>query len=52
MLDYGDRTMLLGVPVWLIYLPAIFGTALSALIALMLSIPMLRGHSAIVGARS
>ncbi|OCX67343.1 hypothetical protein BFP70_01770 [Thioclava sp. SK-1] len=38
---YGDRTMLLGVPVWWAYLPAILGTGLSALIAALQSLPML-----------
>lgn len=30
---YGDRTMLLGFPVWLVYVPAVAGTGLSALVA-------------------
>ncbi|PRX10833.1 TRAP transporter small permease [Martelella mediterranea] len=30
---YGDRTMLLGFPVWMIYVPAVFGTGLSAFVA-------------------
>ncbi|MDQ2093331.1 TRAP transporter small permease [Rhodalgimonas zhirmunskyi] len=31
---YGDRTMLLRAPVWWVYVPAVFGTGLSALVAL------------------
>lgn len=31
---YGDRTMLLRAPIWWVYVPAVFGTALSALVAL------------------
>lgn len=33
MRSYGDRTMLLRVPIWWVYLPAILGTGASALIA-------------------
>lgn len=39
--DYGDRTMLLGFPLWLIYLAATFSTGLAAIIALTGSLPML-----------
>jgi TRAP-type C4-dicarboxylate transport system permease small subunit len=31
---YGDYSMMLGIPLWLIYLPAMFGAGLSALVAL------------------
>lgn len=31
---YGDRTMLLRAPVWWVYVPAVFGTGLSAFVAL------------------
>ncbi|AJE46180.1 TRAP transporter small permease [Celeribacter indicus] len=41
MRGYGDRTMLLRAPIWWVYLPAILGTALSALIAALQSLPML-----------
>ncbi|PRY87740.1 TRAP transporter small permease [Donghicola tyrosinivorans] len=39
--SYGDKTMLLRVPVWLVYVPAVFGTGLSAIIAFFMSLPML-----------
>lgn len=35
---YGDRTMLLRAPVWWVYVPAVFGTGLSALVALLQSL--------------
>lgn len=35
---YGDRTMLLRAPVWWVYVPAVFGTAVSAFVALMQSL--------------
>jgi len=41
MHEYGDRTMLLRAPVWWVYLPALFGTALSAVVAFLQSLPML-----------
>lgn len=41
---YGDRTMLLGVPVWWVYLPAILGTALSALVAFDAAAALVRGR--------
>ncbi|WP_444451920.1 TRAP transporter small permease [Rhodobacter capsulatus] len=41
---YGDRTMLLGVPVWWLHVPAIFGTGLSALVAFETAVALLRGH--------
>ncbi|WP_210245200.1 TRAP transporter small permease [Martelella alba] len=44
MLDYGDRTMLLNFPVWMIYLPAVIGTGLSAIIALSTGIDDLRAR--------
>lgn len=34
MHQYGDRTMLVRVPLWWVYVPAIFGTGLSAVVAL------------------
>jgi len=34
---YHERTMLLRLPVWVVYLPALFGSALSALVAVWLS---------------
>ncbi|GAA0310144.1 TRAP transporter small permease [Rhodovulum strictum] len=44
MRAYGDRTMLLGVPVWWVWLPAILGTGLSALVALDSAAALLRGR--------
>ncbi|MBZ4021522.1 hypothetical protein CKO11_03500 [Rhodobacter sp. TJ_12] len=44
MRAYGDRTMLLGVPVWWVYCPAIFGTGLSALVAFDSALCLLRGR--------
>jgi len=41
MHDYGDKTMLLGFPVWLIYVPAIFGTGVAALVALIHALTMI-----------
>lgn len=41
---YGDRTMLLGLPVWWLHLPAIFGTGLSALVAFETALALIRGH--------
>lgn len=38
---YGDRTMLLRAPVWWAYVPAVFGTALSAIVALIQGISLL-----------
>lgn len=43
MHSYGDRTMLLRAPIWWVYIPAIFGTGLSAIVALLQSLPMLSG---------
>nr|WP_319249834.1 TRAP transporter small permease [uncultured Celeribacter sp.] len=43
MHDYGDRTMLLRAPIWWVYLPAIFGAGLSALVAILQALPMLSG---------
>jgi TRAP-type C4-dicarboxylate transport system permease small subunit len=40
---YGDRTMLLGVPIWWVYVPAVLSTGLSALIALVTARSLLRG---------
>lgn len=39
--SYGDRTMLLRAPVWWVYVPAVFGTALSAIVAFAMSLPMI-----------
>ncbi|MCA0043167.1 TRAP transporter small permease [Celeribacter litoreus] len=41
MHDYGDKTMLLRAPVWWAYVPAVFGTGLSAIVALIQSLPMM-----------
>ncbi|SFK05110.1 TRAP transporter small permease [Celeribacter neptunius] len=41
MHEYGDRTMLLRAPVWWVYLPAIFGAGLSAVVAVIQALPML-----------
>ncbi|SLN25979.1 Tripartite ATP-independent periplasmic transporters, DctQ component [Aquimixticola soesokkakensis] len=41
--DYGDRTMLLRAPIWWVYVPAVFGTGLSAVVAVLTSLPMLAG---------
>ena len=38
---YGDRTMLLRAPVWWVYVPAVFGTGLSAFVAMMQSLSAL-----------
>lgn len=43
MLYYGDKTMLLRAPLWLVYVPAVFGTGLSAIVAFLTSLPMLSG---------
>lgn len=40
---YGDRTMLLRAPVWWAYVPAVIGTGLSAVVALVMSLPMISG---------
>lgn len=40
--SYGDRTMLLRAPLWWVYVPAVLGTGLSALVALYLVIAHLR----------
>jgi hypothetical protein len=37
-LHYDDRSMLLGFPVWLAYVPAVLGLAFSAIAAIVLSI--------------
>lgn len=39
--DYGDKTMLLRAPIWIVYIPAVFGTGLSALIAFVCALPLL-----------
>ena len=41
--EYQDRSMLLRLPLWTLYLPALFGTALSALVALRLAAALWRG---------
>lgn len=38
---YGDRTMLLRAPIWWVYVPAVFGTGLCAIVALMQSLSVL-----------
>jgi len=38
---YGDRTMLLRVPVWWAYVPAVFGAGLSAFVAVVQSLSVL-----------
>lgn len=40
--NFGDRTMLLRVPVWWAYVPAIFGTGLSSIIAVLSGVSHLR----------
>lgn len=35
--EYEDRTQLLEIPVWIVYAPAVLGTVLSAMVALLLS---------------
>lgn len=42
---YGDRTMLLGAPIWWAYVPAVLGTGFSGLIALYLVVADLRPAS-------
>ena len=42
---YGDRTMLLGFPIWTVYIPAVFGTALSALVALVTGLDDIRSRA-------
>ena len=39
--DYGDKTMLLRAPIWYVYVPAVIGTGLSALIAFVTALPLL-----------
>jgi hypothetical protein len=39
--SYGDKTMLLRAPVWWVYVPAVFGTALAAIVAFAMSLPMI-----------
>lgn len=41
---YGDKTMLLRASIWWVYVPAVLGTGLSAIIALIQALPMLSGH--------
>ena len=41
MHEYGDKTMLLGAPLWMVYIPAILGTGISALIAVVSALPLL-----------
>ncbi|MBN9888184.1 TRAP transporter small permease [Salipiger abyssi] len=41
MHSYGDRTMLLRAPIWWVYMPAILGTTLSAIIAFVTALPMI-----------
>jgi len=41
---YGDRTMVLGLPVWALHVPAIFGTTLSGLVAFEAAFALLRGR--------
>lgn len=38
---YGDKSMLLRAPIWWAYVPAVFGTGLSAVVALVMSLPMI-----------
>lgn len=38
--EYGDRTMLLNAFVWWAFVPAVFGTGLSAFVALITGLPM------------
>ncbi|WP_246002281.1 TRAP transporter small permease [Pacificibacter maritimus] len=40
MYDYADQTMLLKAYVWWVYVPAVFGTGLSSLVALITGLPM------------
>ena len=35
---YGDKTMLLRAPVWWVYVPAVFGTGLSAIVAALMGL--------------
>ncbi|GAA3865189.1 TRAP transporter small permease [Celeribacter arenosi] len=39
--SYGDKSMLLRFPIWLIYVPAIIGTGLSAIVAFLMSFPLM-----------
>jgi TRAP-type C4-dicarboxylate transport system permease small subunit len=39
--EYGDQTMLLKVYVWWAFVPAVFGTGLSSLVALITGLPMI-----------
>jgi TRAP-type C4-dicarboxylate transport system permease small subunit len=41
---YGDYSMMLGIPLWLVYLPAIFGAGLSAVVALRHAAALWGGH--------
>lgn len=47
--EYHDRTMLLRFPIWFVYLPAVFGTFLSALVAFCNAVPLLRGQKTSAG---
>jgi TRAP-type C4-dicarboxylate transport system permease small subunit len=40
MYDYGDKTMLLKASLWWAFVPAVFGTGLSAIVALITGLPM------------
>lgn len=46
---YGDRTMLLHVPLWMLYVPAVFGTFLSCVVALVIGVTLLRGNRVLAG---
>lgn len=39
---YGDRTMLLRAPIWWVYVPAVFGTGIAALMAIYMVVSDLR----------
>ncbi|SLN17635.1 Tripartite ATP-independent periplasmic transporters, DctQ component [Pacificibacter marinus] len=39
--EYGDRTMLLKASVWWAFVPAVFGTGLSSIVALITGLPMI-----------
>ncbi|WP_159591180.1 TRAP transporter small permease [Chelativorans xinjiangense] len=44
-LDYDDRSMLLKIPLWAMYVPALFGAVLSAIVAVRHGVTLLRGKA-------
>ncbi|MCT7377102.1 TRAP transporter small permease [Chelativorans salis] len=44
-LEYDDRSMLLKIPLWAIYVPALFGAVLSAIVAIRHGVTLLSGRA-------